>query len=181
MPEMLQGAIDEMGAMIAPLANSMSYNIITGHRVSPVGADPGISRHYRFLNSYQKGGRLVNGVSMIAGFFAPESWFSRAAVAEGQMTTVLGSGRDVARYAGRPGFNVLDMSKIPEAEWARTNAEWLNASLRRGDNIWLVTDPARHTQLMQSLGKSSYYLDLELPMLEEFNASALLKYNPVSR
>jgi hypothetical protein len=92
------------------------------------------------------------------------------------MTTVLGSGRDVAAYAGKPGFNVLDMSSVPEQEWARTNAEWLNSAMQRGDNIWLVTDPAAHAQLMQQLGKSSYYLDLELPMLEEFNASPVIKY-----
>jgi hypothetical protein len=48
--------------------------------------------------------------------------------------------------------------------------------MQRGDNIWLVTDPAAHAQLMQQLGKSSYYLDLELPMLEEFNASPVIKY-----
>jgi len=71
------------------------------------------------------------------------------------MVTVLGSGRDVSAYAGKPGFNVLDMSKVPEAEWARTNAEWLNAAMRRGDDLWLVTDPVKHTQLMQQLGKES--------------------------
>jgi hypothetical protein len=103
------------------------------------------------------------------------SGYSHAAESE-TMTTVLGSGRDVAAYAGKPGFNVLDMSSVPEQEWARTNAEWLNSAMQRGDNIWLVTDPAAHAQLMQQLGKSSYYLDLELPMLEEFNASPVIKY-----
>lgn len=96
------------------------------------------------------------------------------------MTTVLGSGRDVAKYAGKEGFNVLDMSKVPQAEWARTNAEWLNKALRSGDDIWLVTDPAKHTQLMQQLGKQSYYLDLELPMLEQFGAKAVPKFVPAT-
>jgi RHS repeat-associated protein len=91
----------------------------------------------------------------------------------GPMVTVVGSGSDVARYAGRPGFNVLDMSEIPEAEWPRANAEWLNAAMQRGDTIWLVTDPAVHAQLMLQLGKSSYFLDLELPMLEEFGADVV--------
>jgi hypothetical protein len=99
-----------------------------------------------------------------------------AAEAAPKLTTVLGSGRDVAQYAGREGFNVLDMSSVPEEEWARTNAEWLNAALQRGDNIWLVTNPATHTALMQSLGKTSYYLDLELPMLEQYGAKAAVKY-----
>jgi len=98
--------------------------------------------------------------------------------AESKMVTVLGSGRDVSAYAGKSGFNVLDMSKVPEAEWARKNAEWLNSALRRGDDIWLVTDPAKHTQLMQQLGKQSYYLDLELPMLEQFGANTIPKFVP---
>jgi hypothetical protein len=86
------------------------------------------------------------------------------------MTTVLGSGRDVAAFAGKPGFNVLNMDAVAQSEWARTNAEWLNAAIQRGDNIWLVTDPAAHTALMNSIGRTSYYLDLELQMLEEYNA-----------
>jgi len=79
------------------------------------------------------------------------------------MVTVLGSGHHVCDYAGKPGFNLLDMSKILEAEWARTNAEWLNAAMRRSDDLWLVTDPVKHTQLLKRLGKESYYLNLELP------------------
>lgn len=98
--------------------------------------------------------------------------------AESRLTTVLGSGRDVAKFAGKEGFNVLDMAKVPEAEWARTNAEWLNTALRRGDNIWLVTDPAKHTLLMNELKLQSYYLDLELPMLDQFGAKAIPKFAP---
>jgi len=94
----------------------------------------------------------------------------------GPMTTVLGSRSDVAQYAGRPGFNVLDMSGVPEAEWPRVNAELLNAAMQHGDIIWLVTDPAAHAQLMLQLGKSSYYLDLELPMLEEFGADVVPQF-----
>jgi hypothetical protein len=54
------------------------------------------------------------------------------------MTTVLGSRRDVAAFAGRAGFNALNMDALAESEWARTNAEWLNAAIQRGDNIWLM-------------------------------------------
>ena len=85
-----------------------------------------------------------------------------------KMTTVLGSSRDVSAYAGKANFNVLDMSAVPETEWARTNAEWLNTALRRGDNIWLVTDPIKHARLMNELDLHSFYLNLELPMLNEF-------------
>jgi len=62
------------------------------------------------------------------------------------------------------------MGAVAESKWARTNAEWLNAAIRRGNSIWLVTDPAAHTALMNSIGRTSYYLDLELPMLEEYDA-----------
>jgi len=71
---------------------------------------------------------------------------------------------------------MTDLSGIPEAEWSRANAEWLNAAMQRGDTIWLVMDPAAHAELMLQLGKSSYYLDLELPMLEEFGADVVPKF-----
>ncbi len=104
---------------------------------------------------------------------------AKTAAAETRLTTVLGSGRDVAPYANRPGFNVLNMDSLPASEWPRQNALWLNQAITRGDNIWLLTDPAKHTQLMQQLGKSSYYLDLELPMLQQYNGvNAIPKYIP---
>lgn len=53
---------------------------------------------------------------------------------------------------------MLNLSKVPYAEWSRENALWLNTALQRGDDIWLVTDPVKHSQLMQQLGKQSYYL-----------------------
>jgi hypothetical protein len=111
----------------------------------------------------------VRGASRVSG--------AKGAAAETRLTTVLGSGRDVAPYAKRPGFNVLNMDNLPATEWPRQNALWLNQAIRRGDDIWLVTDPAKHTQLMQQLGKSSYYLDLELPMLQQYNGvNAIPKY-----
>ena len=73
---------------------------------------------------------------------------------------------------GNPDSIVLNMDAVAESEWAGTNAEWLNAAIQRGDNIWLVTDPAAHTALMNSIGRTSYYLDLELPTLEEYRAHA---------
>jgi len=101
----------------------------------------------------------------------------KTTAAETRLTTVLGSGRDVAPYANRPGFNVLNMDNLPASEWPRQNALWLNEAIQRGDNIWLVTDPVKHTQLMQQLGKSSYYLDLELPMLQQYSGiNAIPKY-----
>jgi len=93
------------------------------------------------------------------------------------MVTVLGSGKDVAQYANQPGFNVLNMDNLPTSEWPRQNALWLNQAITRGDEIWLVTDPAVHAQLMQQLGYSSFYLDLELPMLKQYSQiNAVPKY-----
>ena len=116
---------------------------------------------------------FLDSVALTPSLPALAGLASESAATESRMVTVLGSGRDVSAYAGKAGFNVLDMSTVPEAQWARTNAEWLNTALRRGDDVWLLTDPAKHTQLMQQLGKESYYLNLELPMLEEYNASVV--------
>jgi hypothetical protein len=112
--------------------------------------------------------RCFAGSGSPFGNFA-KSLAAEGTVAETRMTTVLGSGRDVAPYANRPGFNVLNMDNLPASEWSRQNALWLNQAVTRGDQIWLVTDPAAHAQLMQQLGKSSYYIDLELPMLNQYS------------
>jgi len=81
MPHKLQGALDELGATISPIANIMSYNLIIGHRVSPAHADPGIGRDYVYLNEYQKGGRLVTLAITLGGVIAPEIWGTRALAA----------------------------------------------------------------------------------------------------
>lgn len=122
-------------------------------------------------------GRVLTGTDSARQFSDPHIPFvnsvkflaAETGAAETRMTTVLGSGRDVAPYANRPGFNVLNMDNLPASEWSRQNALWLNQAVTRGDQIWLVTDPAAHAQLMQQLGKSSYYLDLELPMLNQYS------------
>jgi RHS repeat-associated protein len=102
---------------------------------------------------------------------------AEAAAVDTKTITVLGSGADVGKYVGRAKFNVLNMDDIKETEWARTNAEWLNKAIHRGDDIWLITDPVEHQRLMQQLGKKSYYLDLELPMLNEYSGvNPLVKY-----
>ena len=71
-----------------------------------------------------------------------------------------------------PGYNVLDMDNIPKTEWTRYNAEWLNTALRRGDQIWLRTDPAaRSAYLIKKYGtdQESLYFNTELLMLEHFS------------
>jgi RHS repeat-associated protein len=100
-------------------------------------------------------------------------------VANSQMTTVLGSGRDVAPYVGQPGFNTFTGAGIPAAELDTQNALWLNNAVQRGDQIWLVTDPGAHAALLQSLPgqPQSAYLNLELPMLNQYSGvNAIPKY-----
>jgi hypothetical protein len=91
--------------------------------------------------------------------------------------TVIGSGADVRAYQGR-GFNVLNMDDLPPSEWPRQNALWLNDAIQRGDDIWLVTDPKKHAKLMKEVKKSSYYLDLELPMLEHYQGVNVIPMFP---
>jgi RHS repeat-associated protein len=75
------------------------------------------------------------------------------------------------------GFDAIVSRLAAERATESSMTEWLNAAIRRGDGIWLVTDPAAHTALMNSIGRTSYYLDLELPMLEEYNANATFMWH----
>jgi CheY-like chemotaxis protein len=86
------------------------------------------------------------------------------------MITVLGSKRDVAKFKEQPGYNVLNFDNLPRTEWPRANALKLNEVIVRGDQIWLVTDPAKHAAFIESKGFQSFYLDLELPMLNQYSA-----------
>ena len=102
-----------------------------------------------------------------------------ASQSERARITVIGSIEHTSRHIGREGFNVLN---VPESvykgmtgpEFDRLNAEWLNEALQRGDTIWIVTDPAKHALRLESirpgLSLQSRFLNLELPMLEEFGA-----------
>jgi hypothetical protein len=94
------------------------------------------------------------------------------AAAERPLITVIGSLRDTEPFIGREGFNVLNVPKdvyesmTPE-EFDALNTRWLQSAINRGDEIWLVTDPIKHAELMETLGTNSRYLDLELPLLEQ--------------
>ena len=122
--------------------------------------------------------------SIVLPVAADLSGSTSAAAAEGtsassQMTTVLGSGRDVAPFVGKPGFNTFTGAGIPAAELDTQNALWLNNAIQRGDQIWLVTDPAAHQALMNQLNLQSAYLNLELPMLGEYSGvNAIPKFVP---
>jgi hypothetical protein len=109
---------------------------------------------------------------------------SAAAAAEQRTIAVLGSRRAIAAggYVTRPRFDVFrPAANITKQEIDRANAEWLNAAVVRGDEIWLVTHPEQHARFLQSLPpgafESSNYIHLELPMLEQYKAVELvIKY-----
>jgi RHS repeat-associated protein len=91
--------------------------------------------------------------------------------------TVIGSGADVAPYVGRAGYNTFTGVGIAPANLDSENALWLNAAIQNGDTIMQVTDPAVHQALMNSLGLQSSYLNLEIPMLNEYeNVNVILNY-----
>lgn len=75
--------------------------------------------------------------------------------------TVIGSERDIAKYLGRKGFNVLNINNWTPSK----NIKWLDKAITRGDEILLATDPLKHQSLMKKLNKASAFLDLELPHL----------------
>ena len=100
-----------------------------------------------------------------------------ARAAQQRTITVLGSRRaiEAGGYVTRPRFNVFrPAANMTKQEIDRANAEWLNAALVRGDEIWLVTHPEQHARFLQSLPpgafESSNYIHLELPMLEQYKA-----------
>jgi RHS repeat-associated protein len=100
-----------------------------------------------------------------------------APAAQQRTITVLGSRRaiEAGAYVTRPRFNVFrPAANMTKQEIDRANAEWLNAALVRGDEIWLVTHPEQHARFLQSLPpgafESSNYIHLELPMLEHYKA-----------
>jgi len=95
-----------------------------------------------------------------------------AAAAQQKTITVLGSRRaiEAGAFVTRPRFNVFrPAANMTKQEIDRANAEWLNAALLRGDEIWLVTHPEQHARFLQSLPpgafESSNYIHLELPMM----------------
>lgn len=97
--------------------------------------------------------------------------------AEKPMITVIGSLEDTGKFVGQKGYNTLNVpdpvyKAMSPQEFDRLNAEWLNASVQRGDVIAAVTDPAAHAARLESiqpgLSQSSRFLNLELPMMQEY-------------
>ena len=100
---------------------------------------------------------------VLASIIAPPA---RTTFTPTKTITVLGSGRDVAQYAGKPGFNVLNMNRnLPIEVRKAINVRWLDAAIDRGDDFLLKTDPVKWDNFMREIGKQSFYNEVELPRL----------------
>jgi hypothetical protein len=145
-----------LGAAILTAADEIGGQIIGVNPSAPVRLARGAIRSIRVSSSM--GGEFLNDGLRLADTQPVKT------------ITIIGSSRDTAEYFGRPGFNVLNLDGIPEAQWRAINTRWIDDAVERGDEIWLVTDPAKHAALMTRLGKNSYYLSLELPRLQALGA-----------
>jgi len=115
-------------------------------------------------------GNVATTIAMLASPFAE-------ADATQPTITVLGSRADVAPYIGQPGFNTFTGAGIAPAELDSQNALWLNNAIQNGDTIWQVTDPVAHQQFLNTLpgNPQSAYLNLEIPMLNEYQGVNILQ------
>jgi len=78
--------------------------------------------------------------------------------------TVIGSRVDTLAAKGWPGHNVLDV-----LQWsAKGNIRWLDSAVRRGDEIYLATDPTKWRGFLDSLPNRPFsaFIDLEMPYLQ---------------
>ena len=94
---------------------------------------------------------------------SPSPNAAKSAVVPKQIT-VIGSRTDTLAAKGWPGHNVLD---VPT--WtAKGNIKWLDSAIRRGDEIYLATDPAKHAAILDGLPTRPFsaFTDLELPYLQ---------------
>jgi hypothetical protein len=85
--------------------------------------------------------------------------------------TVIGSMRDVAKdgYHLKDGFNTLRVGTydfMTPAAFDVINRNFMKIAIERGDDFWLVTNPAAHRALSVDKGFQSRFIDLEIPMLE---------------
>jgi len=83
----------------------------------------------------------------------------------GRRVMILGAFEDCAPLKNVPGFEVLS---VPRTEWSpELNEFWLQNGIDRGDVVMLRTDPVEFKAMRAAQGRSSVFLDLELPMLFE--------------
>jgi RHS repeat-associated protein len=103
----------------------------------------------------QRAAAVVGLVLLVAG--AAASW-----AAAGKQVTIIGARQDCKPLHRVPGFNVLDPgTAVTETQ----NTAWLSAAIRRGDVVMMRTNPTAWSNFMSSIGKSSRFNYLELPLL----------------
>jgi RHS repeat-associated protein len=126
--------------------------------------------------SGQKGGSMemaaavVNDSLALAAIIPGEGLLCKCRLASKvipKQITVIGSSADTRNILTLPewsGHNWLDIT-----EWsAKRNISWLDSAIRRGDEIYLATDPAMHRALLDSLPNRPFsaFIDLEMPYLQ---------------
>lgn len=149
-----------MFALIAPAVTTSPIfvvptvdQIVSAYDASsiPVGSDGALSGSEATAQPVPSFGQIVGLVA------------AKSAVVPKQIT-VIGSRADTLASKGWPGHNVLD---VPT--WtAKDNIKWLDSAIRRGDEIYLATDPAKHAAMLDSLPTRPFsaFTDLELPYLQ---------------
>lgn len=97
---------------------------------------------------------------------------SKETIKSGKTITVLGSLKDTAQYAEEKGFNVL-----PANGWTlEKNKKFVEDALKRGDEIWIVTNPYKHEKLSRSKGFRSEFIETEIPLLEKHGYDVYKKF-----
>jgi len=133
----------------------------------------------------QYGGKALRRLSRSTGLLEttvitdPRRLLSITRENQQKLVTVLGSGKDVSIFKGKKGYNALSMdASLPLSTRKEINRQWLNEAIDRGDEIHLMTDPIKWEKFMRDIGKSSFYNDVELPLLLERGAldRAIAKY-----
>jgi RHS repeat-associated protein len=129
------------------------------------------------------GGSLEAEGALETGLGEAGATTAETTTADSGMITVIGSRADVAPFVGQPGFNTFPGAGIAPEELDRENALWLNAAIQRGDTIYLVTDPEAHAAALEAAPRplsapppQSAYLNLELPMLNQYEGVNIVHY-----
>jgi RHS repeat-associated protein len=125
------------------------------------------------------------GESSSASFSTSLGYDVESTAAGSQMTTVIGSGQDVAAFmenngfqnvaeAQKAGYNVFDWQSIPD-QYERNvqNALWFNDALQSGSPVLQLTEPNGWENLLYNSEEGypahgSGFLDTEIPMLQNY-------------
>jgi hypothetical protein len=120
-----------------------------------------------------EGNVVSEETSAVEGSASSAVAFEDLVAAEGEARiTVLGRMKDVSEFAGRPLYDTWFDSgpRPPYADYGgsvmKANRFWIWERIKRGDQFWLVTDPAELTNVP---GQPGYFTTRELRWLTQKN------------